>query len=86
MGPEKSKSLITSRQLSDTGTRGKGETVDDDKASLVKPAVLPFAMQRKVVASSEDNEKEKEKLAMKQKASQMQRLSNALFNESEKKK
>lgn len=62
---------------------GKSETVDDDKASLVKAGKLPFLMQRKVVASDEE---EKEKLLLKQKAVQMQKASSFLFKESESKK
>ena len=85
MEPEKSKSRTTSKQIIDKNSQGKSVTVDDEKASLIKAAVLPFAMQRKVVASSDDDEKEKEKIMLKQKASQMQKLSYALFDKSEKK-
>ncbi|HEX2394081.1 MAG TPA: hypothetical protein VHI78_01980 [Bacteroidales bacterium] len=82
MEPEKSKSPIP-KMTPLSPANGKSETVDDDKASLVKSGKLPFLMQRKVVASDEE---EKEKWLLKQKAIQMQKVSSLLFNESEKKK
>ncbi len=82
MEPEKSKPPITRTSPISTGN-GKSESVDDDKASLVKATNLPSFMQRKTVATDEE---EKEKLLLKQKALQMQKASSFLFQESEKKK
>lgn len=83
MEPEKSRSPIITRTTPPSPANGKSETVDDDKASLVKAANLPSFMQRKTVASDEE---EKEKWLLKQKALQMQKASSFFFQESEKKK
>jgi hypothetical protein len=83
MEPEKSKPPLITKMTPPSPANGKSETVDDDKASLVKAGKLPFLMQRKVVASDEE---EKEKLLLKQKAVQMQKASSFLFKESESKK
>lgn len=82
MEPEKTRPPLT-RITTPSPSNGKSETVDDDKASLVKAGKLPFSMQRKTVASDEE---EKEKWLLKQKALQMQKASSFLFQESEKKK
>ena len=83
MEPEKSKSPITSKPAADKTMQGKSESVEDDKASLVKSTKLPSFMQRKTVATDEE---EKEKLLLKQKALQMQRMSALLHKEADKKK
>lgn len=83
MEPEKSKPPLITRMTPASPANGKSETVDDEKAGLVKSGKIPFLMQRKTVASDEE---EKEKLLLKQKAIQMQKASSFLFNESEKKK
>ena len=83
MEPEKSKNPITSKPASGKAMHGKSETVEDDKAALVKAGKLPSFMQRKTVASDEE---EKEKWLLKQKAMQMQKMSSLLYHEAEKKK
>jgi hypothetical protein len=83
MEPEKSKPPLITRAVSPAPGNGKSEVADDDKASLVKAGKLPFQMQKRVVASDEE---EKEKWLMKQKALQMQKASAFLFQESDKKK
>jgi len=82
MEPEKSRSPLITRMTPASPANGKSETADDDKSSLVKAGKLPFLMQRKVVASDEE---EKEKWLLKQKALQAQKASAFLFKESEKK-
>lgn len=83
MEPEKSRSPLITKITPPSPANGKSETVDDDKASIVKAGQLPFSMQRKTVASDEE---EKEKWLLKQKAQQMQKASSFLFHEAEKKK
>jgi hypothetical protein len=83
MEPEKSKSPITTKPAAQTDALGKSETADDDKAGLIKAGKLPSFMQRKTVASDDE---EKEKLLLKQKALQMQKASSSLFKEADKKK
>jgi hypothetical protein len=83
MEPEKSKSPIITKMTPPSPANGKSETVDDDKASLVKAGRLPSFMQRKTVASDEE---EKEKQLLNQKAHQMQKASSFLFKEAESKK
>lgn len=83
MEPEKSKLHITTKPAAQPGAGGKSETVEDDKAALVRGGRLPSYLQR---AGSTAAEEEKEKMILKQKAIQLQRLSSTLFSESEKKK
>ncbi len=83
MEPEKSKPPLITRVVSPAHGNGKSVAVDDDKASLVKASKLPFPMQRKTVASEEE---EKEKWLLKQKAIQMQKASTFLYKESDNKK
>lgn len=62
MEPEKSKSPITSKHAFDKTMRGKGETVDDEKASLVKASKLPAYLQRRTITTDDEEKKEKELL------------------------
>lgn len=82
MEPEKSKASLTARPAAQAGPNSKSETVEDEKASLVKAGRLPAYLQRAAVVSEE----EKEKLILQQKAAQMQKLSSVLYKEAEKKK
>ena len=60
MEPEKSKSPITSKHAFNKTTRGKSETVDDDKAALIKASKLPAYLQRRSITSDEEEKKEQE--------------------------
>lgn len=66
MEPQKSMATITTKPISKSGS-GKGESVDEDRASLVKASKLPSYLQRRS-ASAEDEEKKEKDLVNKKAA------------------
>ena len=60
MEPEKSKAIITTKPAAQAGSSGKGETMEEERASLVKSSKLPSYLQRRTVAADDEERKEKE--------------------------
>lgn len=70
MEPQKSHVTITSKNLAKPGG-GKSETVDEERAALVKPSKLPAYLQRRTITSDEEEKKEKELLKKQMAAGKM---------------
>jgi hypothetical protein len=52
---------ITTKANSEKGGKhGEGVAHDDERAALVRPSMMPSFMQRKTVATDEEEKKEKE--------------------------
>ena len=64
------KPTITTKTSTEKGGKhGEGVAHDDERAALVRPSMMPSFMQRKTVATDEEEKKEKEaRLARKQRS------------------